>query len=97
MLWILPPAGVMDIGITIFTVAGLEFGYSQAPASMKTVIMGGWLMTNSFGNLIVVILQSIGLFDKQVGSEVISMVRTYLTQFLFFSIKTFCYTLGLWW
>lgn len=66
MLWILPPAMVMDIGIVLFTVPGLEFGYSQAPATMKTVIMGGWMLTSACGNLIVVILQGIGLFDKSV-------------------------------
>lgn len=67
MLWILPPAGVMDIGITLFHVPGLEFGYSQSPATMKTLIMGGWLLTNGLGNVIVVILQATGLFEKQVN------------------------------
>lgn len=67
MLWILPPAMVMDIGVVLFHVPGLEFGYSQAPATMKSVIMGGWLLTNAFGNLIVVLLQAVGLFDESVS------------------------------
>lgn len=95
MLWILPPAGVMDIGITLFTVAGLEFGYSQAPASMKTVIMGGWILTNAFGNLIVVVLQAVGLFSEQVGG--VKSFRILGGGFLwgfFCSIRTFCCTLG---
>lgn len=68
MLWIFPPGLILDIGIILFSVPGLEFAYSQAPASMKTVIMAGWLLTTAIGNLIIVIIQAINLFEKAVSN-----------------------------
>lgn len=40
----------------MFSVTGLEFSFTQAPESMKSVIQGCWLLTVAFGNLIVVII-----------------------------------------
>lgn len=67
MLWIFPPGLILDVGIILFSVPGLEFAYSQAPSSMKTVIMAGWLLTTAVGNLIIVIIQSINLFEETVS------------------------------
>ena len=47
----------------MFSITGLEFAYSQSPASMKSVVMAGWLLTVSVGNLIVVILTDLKLSD----------------------------------
>ena len=44
---------------------GLEFAYSQAPASMKSCLQAAWLMTVAFGNLIVVIEAESRLFTNQ--------------------------------
>lgn len=71
MLWIFPTGFVLDIGIILFSVPGLEFAYSQAPASMKSVIMAGWLLTTGLGNLIIVIIQAINLFEKSVSKVLI--------------------------
>lgn len=70
MLWIIPPGFILDIGIILFAVPGLEFAYSQAPASMRTVIMAGWLLTTAIGNLIIVIIQTIDPFEKSVGKRI---------------------------
>lgn len=40
----------------MFSVTGLEFSFTQAPESMKSVIQGCWLLTVAFGNVIVVII-----------------------------------------
>lgn len=50
----------------MFSVTGLEFSYSQAPTSMKSVLQAGWLLTVAIGNLFVVIVAKVGL-QKQVG------------------------------
>lgn len=40
--------------------------FVQAPPSMKTILSAVWLLTNVFGNLIVVVISEIEFFDTQV-------------------------------
>jgi len=56
ILWQIPQYIVITSGEILFSITGLEFAYSQSPPSMKSCIMAAWLLTVSFGNLIVVIL-----------------------------------------
>jgi len=60
-----------------FHFPGLEFAYSQAPASMKSCLQAAWLMTVAFGNLIVVIEAESHLFSNQT------------TEFFFFAAMLF--------
>lgn len=57
------------MGEIMFSITGLEFAYSQAPTSMKSVLQACWLLTTAFGNLIVVIVESIEPFHDQVRLE----------------------------
>lgn len=52
----------------MFSITGLEFSYSQAPVSMKSVLQAAWLLTTAIGNLIIVIIESAKIFDKQVST-----------------------------
>ncbi|CAD5206883.1 unnamed protein product [Bursaphelenchus okinawaensis] len=52
VLWQLPQYLVMTWGEILFSVTGLEFSYSQASPSMKSVLQAIWLMTTFFGNVI---------------------------------------------
>lgn len=78
ILWIFPPGFILDIGIILFSVPGLEFAYSQAPACMKSVIMAGWLLTTAVGNLIIVIIQAIDLFEKSVSKTINFVYNPYM-------------------
>lgn len=60
----LPQYIVMSFSEVLFSVTGLSFAYSQAPASMKAVLQAGWLLTNAVGNLIVVIVSGAGIPDQ---------------------------------
>lgn len=51
----------------MFSVTGLEFSFTQAPSSMKSVLQAFWLLTVTFGNIYVVIIAKIKLFEKQSG------------------------------
>lgn len=62
----LPQYIVMSFGEVLFSVTGLSFAYSQAPASMKAVLQAGWLVTNAVGNLIVVIVAGAGIANQVV-------------------------------
>ncbi|XP_065160310.1 peptide transporter family 1-like isoform X2 [Atheta coriaria] len=65
MLWIIPQYVVITVAEIMFSITGLEFSYSQAPLSMKSVLQAGWLLTTCIGNLIVVIIEAIEPFEKQ--------------------------------
>ena len=49
----------------MYSVTGLEFSFTQAPESMKSVLQGCWLLTVGVGNLIVVIIAEARIFDSQ--------------------------------
>lgn len=66
ILWLVPQYVVMTLGEIMFSVTGLEFSYSQAPVSMKSVLQAGWLLTTAFGNLIVIIIEEASTLDRQV-------------------------------
>ncbi|XP_022244026.1 LOW QUALITY PROTEIN: solute carrier family 15 member 1-like [Limulus polyphemus] len=61
----IPQYLVITMGEIMFSITGLEFSYSQAPVSMKSVLQAAWLLTVAFGNLIVVIIAKLHLFNKQ--------------------------------
>ncbi|KAG5684405.1 hypothetical protein PVAND_013640 [Polypedilum vanderplanki] len=65
MLWLIPQYVIMTLGEVMFSVTGLEFSFTQAPESMKSVIQGCWMLTVAFGNLIVVIITGAKFFDSQ--------------------------------
>lgn len=66
LIWQAPQYVLITAGEVMFSVTGLEFSYSQAPTSMKSVLQAGWLLCVAFGNLFVVIIAKIGL-QKQVS------------------------------
>ena len=65
ILWLIPQYVVMTLGEVMFSVTGLEFSYSQAPVTMKSVLQACWLLTVAFGNVIVVIVAELKIFDSQ--------------------------------
>uniref|UniRef100_A0A671QQC0 Solute carrier family 15 member 2 n=1 Tax=Sinocyclocheilus anshuiensis TaxID=1608454 RepID=A0A671QQC0_9TELE len=54
--WQIPQYVFLTAGEVMFSITGLEFSYSQVPASMKSVLQAGWLMTVAFGNVNVLIV-----------------------------------------
>lgn len=51
--WQLPQYVLVTAAEVMFSVTGLEFSYSQAPSSMKSVLQAAWLLTIGVGNFIV--------------------------------------------
>ncbi|CAO1383568.1 unnamed protein product [Diamesa tonsa] len=67
MLWLIPQFVIMTAAEVMFSVTGLEFSYSQAPDSMKSVLQACWLLTVAIGNLIVVAVAEARFFESQAG------------------------------
>jgi len=51
LLWQLPQFFTMTLGEVLFSVTGLEFSYTQADPSMRSVLQALWLMTVFLGKL----------------------------------------------
>jgi len=64
IFWLIPQYVVITVSEIMVSVTGLEFSYSQAPDSMKSVLQAGWLLTVAGGNIIVIIVASAKAFDQ---------------------------------
>merc|ERR1712079_586930 len=65
MFWLLPQIIIITVGEIMFSITGIEFAYSQAPESMKSVVQALWLWTTAFGNVIVIFVAEAGTFDDR--------------------------------
>ncbi len=60
ILWQLLPYALLTLGEVLVSATGLEFAYSQAPASMKGIILSFWYLAVTIGNLWVLIVNAGG-------------------------------------
>ncbi|XP_075887116.1 solute carrier family 15 member 2 [Nelusetta ayraudi] len=87
--WQVPQYALMTMGEVMFSITGLEFSYSQAPANMKSVLQGGWLLTVAFGNVIVLIVaEGAGLAQWK---EFVLFAALLVAVFFIFSIMAYFY------
>ncbi len=63
LLWQAVPVLVLTLGEVLVSATGLEFAYSQAPATMKGTIMALWCLTVTLGNLIVALVAKLAIFE----------------------------------
>lgn len=49
----------------MFSVTGLEFSFTQAPSSMKSVLQAFWLLNMAIGNMLVAVITEIKIFQSQ--------------------------------
>jgi len=54
--WQIPQYFLVCAGEVMVSITGLEFAYSQAPASMKSVVMAVWYLTIALGNALVALV-----------------------------------------
>ena len=69
---------------------GLEFSYSQAPDSMKSVVQAAWLLTVAFGNIIVIIVASAKALDQ--ASEFFMFAVLMILDMFFLMFLAYRYT-----
>merc|ERR1719242_2618753 len=91
MFWLLPQIIIITIGEIMFSITGIEFAYSQAPNSMKSVVQAFWLLTTAFGNVIVIFVAEAGTFDDR-SSEFFMFACLMLVDMAFFLGLAYWYT-----
>ncbi|KAM4698142.1 solute carrier family 15 member 2 isoform 2-T2 [Rhinophrynus dorsalis] len=87
--WQIPQYVLLSAGEVMFSITGLEFSYSQAPASMKSVLQAGWLLTIAFGNVIVLIVAQAGTLEQ--WAEFILFAALLVAVSIIFSIMGYFY------
>ena len=75
--WQLVQYLLITIAEIMVSITGLEFAYTQAPRSMKSTVMGFWLLTVTLGNVLVAALAGV---QKQMTAWVSSNVVPGLSQ-----------------
>ncbi|KAI6173174.1 hypothetical protein M3Y98_01053900 [Aphelenchoides besseyi] len=64
ILWQLPQILAISVGEVLICCTALEFAYSQAAPSMKSLLQAVWLMTIFFGNLINMFILGSKIFEN---------------------------------
>jgi len=67
--WQILPYALLTFGEVLVSATGIEFAYSQAPASMKGVVMSFWYLTTTVGNLWV-LLSNVAVRNDAVTSHI---------------------------
>ncbi|CAB3376601.1 Hypothetical predicted protein [Cloeon dipterum] len=83
VFWQVPQYFMMAIGEMLFSITGLGFAFSQAPKSMKTVIMSGWMIAVAVGNIVVIGFAGAQIFRKMLWEYVL------FAGLMFFSMAIF--------
>ncbi|CAK1588288.1 unnamed protein product [Parnassius mnemosyne] len=65
LAWIVPQYLLVSIAEIMFAVSGLEFSFTQAPKSMKTITIAAWYVSVAFGNLIVILIAQTKIFESR--------------------------------
>merc|ERR1712012_617210 len=91
ILWQFPQYFVITASEVMFSVTGLEFSYSQAPASMKSVLQAAWLLTVAFGNIIVIIVAEAKDSSLDQAEEFFMFAGLMLADTLWFMWLAKCY------
>ncbi|CAG0879055.1 unnamed protein product [Cyprideis torosa] len=63
-LWQLPQLIILTIGEVMFAVTRVEFNYTESPHSMRTLLAAVESVCSALGNLLIIILKQMNLFDS---------------------------------
>ena len=76
----------------MINVTGLEFAYTQAPKSLKSVLTSFWLLTASIGNMITIIVAESKFLPTQVGEYLLFAGMILGADAVFILLSIFYYT-----
>jgi len=83
VFWQLPQFIVITLGEIFISITGLEFSYSQAPPTMRSVLASCWLLTVSFGNVIVLIVAQVKALPSQTAEYFLFAILVFVSALIF--------------
>lgn len=83
MAWLLPQFTVMSMGEILLTVPMMNFSYTVAPKSMKTMLQTFNNLSMGLGNLVVIIVVKSKLFDSQTCEFIVFALLMFVDMILF--------------
>lgn len=63
--WQFPQFFLLMLGEILLSIPGLQFSFTQAPKSMKSVLTAAWFINCAIGNLMVVVITELNGFQRQ--------------------------------
>ncbi|KAL7730170.1 hypothetical protein ACLKA6_009433 [Drosophila palustris] len=90
--WQIPQFLLLMLGELLLSIPGLQFAFTQAPSSMKSVVTAAWFLNNAFGNLIVVIITELDVLSSQ-KAEYFFYAVLMLVCIIVFALLAFDYAL----
>lgn len=63
VMWQFVPYLILTLSEVFVSITGLEFAYTQAPKSMKSILTSLWLLTVFFGNMLTSLVSSLNVFE----------------------------------
>jgi len=93
ILWQLPQYFVITFAEILISITGIEFAYSQAAPSMKSVVQAIWLFTVALGDLIIILITLIeGVFHQHLEIEMfVYAALMVVVMFIFILLAIFYY------
>lgn len=85
ILWQFPQFLLIMLAEVWLSMTGLNFSFTQSPPSMRSVMTAAWFCNNAFGNLIVVTITELDIFNQQ------SNAYFFYTFLMFIAIFGFCW------
>lgn len=85
ILWQIPQFFLIMLGEVMLSIPGLQFSFTQAPPSMKSVLTAAWFCNNAFGNLIVVAITAVRPFAARSNEYFL------YASLMLFAICVFCW------
>lgn len=93
VLWQVPQYVVLTCAEVMLSITGLEFAYSQAPESMKSVCSSAWLLTVAAGNLVVIFFNELNPVAWFIHQPKHQMTANFIFWAAILFAGTFCFAL----
>ena len=89
ILWIIPQFFIITLAQLLISITGLQFAYTQAPPSMKSVLTSFWLLCTSVGNMIVILVAETRFMPTQLSEYLFFAGVAFFADFVFVILAHF--------